>query len=184
MLYSDYGQQLVALLQQHQLVDEHFPISGCTPAEIESIQVYQQVDYIPVIYAQFLQVAGKGAGMLLMGEDYTFRWQADLKPLALTLAEGDRTLLPEDALMIMGHHGIAFWYVRTGTREDNPPVYLLAEMREGVTLRRVFPSLTTFYQDALDTHLKLRGENEANHDLRFNARPSPDYAAARWHPDG
>jgi hypothetical protein len=153
-----FGAELVAQLRQHGLFDDEFPIVGCTPAEIESIKAMQQVAYLPLVYRQFLEVAGQGAGRLLMGEDYTYRWQAQLKSLALDLAQGDRTLVPDDALVIMGHHGIAYWYVRTDTREDNPPVYLLGEMPQAVMLWRAFPSLTAFYQDALETHLKLRGE--------------------------
>jgi hypothetical protein len=160
-MYENYGQVLIAKMSEKALYSEQAPILGCTPNEIESVKALQQVSFIPEVYRQFLSVCGHKAGFLFTGEDYSYSWLSLLKNQARSLAVEafSAHLVPDDALVILGHQGYVFCFVETKDRIDNPTVYVLEERSDGLAVRILFDSLIDLYENEINTLIKLREKN-------------------------
>jgi len=119
---------------------------GCTDTEIEQIRESQAVAAIPADYAQFLRMAGKGAGRFMRGTDVFFPYPLELKIYAAELLEenGSDIQLGADALVFWMHQGYQFaWF--PDVREVQPRVAMYLEGHDGIY--REWPGLAEFLRE-------------------------------------
>lgn len=125
-----------------------YQLQGCSPDEISVLESHYAVT-LPAMYRAFLTVAGRGAGTLLLGTDFT-------SPLLLGLREGAEELLrdsgsavtlPRDAFVFLMHQGYQFSTVGTGPDLDDAPVSSFTEGDDALT--QTDPTFSAFLDRTL-----------------------------------
>lgn len=102
-------------------------IAGCSEAQVAKVEALFGMP-LPVVYREFLLVAGRGAGRFMLGTDFFYptilemtEWGAEL------LVESKESFsLPSDAFVFAMHQGYQFMFFRA-SEGDDPPVYYYYE---------------------------------------------------------
>lgn len=131
-------------------------LAGCSEADIEAIQLGQNVNFIPEVYRQFLLEMGYNAGWFWRGSDFTCDTVPQFKDgVNLQLENEERSFrIPGDAIVFLGHQGTVFYYFHTAEKDDDPPVYMFGDdVEEPVQLNS---HLSEFFLQSVDEFTSMK----------------------------
>lgn len=127
---------------------------GLKEGEIERIRLDQGVPRLPGLYAEFLAVAGRSAGILFRGTDLFYPSIIGIRNDTRELFrenEIDTDLFDDDAVVFGMHQGyVAYWM--TDYRADDPPVMVFEEQE--TFPRSEYRSLSSFIQEEVEVEIE------------------------------
>lgn len=129
-------------------------LAGCTPEEIALLEHKFGIK-LPELYCDWLRTMGRDAGHYLQGSDAFYPAILELRDWAteLLVENGNPFSLPDDAFVFLMHQGYQFLYFRTVSQNPDPPVMYYFE---GKPLSQGWPTLSRYFQQVLEDHLKVR----------------------------
>lgn len=143
-------------MQELGLINEEWPLKGCSKAEIATLKKKQKVNYLPPDYVAFLSEMGHSASQFLVGEDYSYSFLPNLKDNFQDLIETETPSLsiPNDVFVFFSHQSSSYCFFKTDEQEVDPPVYIYVEGNTEFTLQH--NQLTDFFYNQLELYRKYR----------------------------
>lgn len=126
-------------------------IIGCSDQDIFEIEKHFQCE-LPMIYVDFLRIAGKKAGKVFCGTDIFFPRLLDLQLEAesLLVELGMEEVLPANGKVFYMHQGYEINYFIPST--DDPPVFQFVEGNNSATI--AWASFSNFIETSIKDHLQ------------------------------
>ncbi len=112
------------------------------------------MDFLPLVFRQFLQVMGRGDGNIFVGCDRGIKFLLSAKAglqeiLKISSRDFETPELPPDAVVFLALQGVEFFFFEATPGLDDPPVWLYMEGE--AVFYQVSPTLSAWlWEQAFD----------------------------------